>query len=358
MLINATFLPFITAFIAVAILTPLSISFIKKLGLIDDPKIHKHPAILHKKPVPRGGGIPLFLGILIASLLFLSISKAVFFLFLGSFLALVVGILDDKFDISPYFRFILNIISAVIIVAGGISIPFVTNPFGGTLDLNSLHLSFSFLNQNIVLLFSDAVAIIWFVWVMNMLNWSKGVDGQMPGIIAISGIVIGILSLRFPILTQNDLISATLSFIIAGASLGFLIYNFYPAKIFPGYGATSIYLLLAAVSILSSVKLATAILVMGVPMIDGTVTIARRMLSGKSPFRHDKKHLHHLLLEMGFGQRKVALFYWIISAILGSLSLFLSSKGKLFAVIMIIIITVGSLLFLHFVLQRKDENNI
>mgnify|MGYP001563857813 FL=1 len=358
MLINVTFLPFITAFIAVAILTPLSIFFIKKLGLIDDPKIHKHPAILHKKPVPRGGGIPLFLGILIASLLFLSISKAVFFLFLGSFLALVVGVLDDKFDISPYFRFILNIISAVIIVAGGISIPFVTNPFGGTLDLNSLHLSFSFLNQNIVLLFSDAVAIIWFVWVMNMLNWSKGVDGQMPGIIVISAIVIGILSLRFPILTQNDLTSATLSFIIAGASLGFLIYNFYPAKIFPGYGATSIYLLLAAVSILSSVKLATAILVMGIPMIDGTVTIARRMLSGKSPFRHDKKHLHHLLLEMGFGQRKVALFYWIISAILGSLSLFLSSKGKLFAVIMIIIVTVGSLLFLHFVLQRKDENNI
>ena len=358
MFINATFLPFITAFIAVAILTPLSIGFIKKLGLIDDPKIHKHPAILHKIPVPRGGGIPLFLGILIASLLFLSISKAVFFLFLGSFLALVVGVLDDKFDISPYFRFILNIISAVIIVAGGISIPFVTNPFGGTLDLNSLHLSFSFLNQNIVLLFSDAVAIIWFVWVMNMLNWSKGVDGQMPGIIVISAIVIGILSLRFPILTQNDLTSATLSFIIAGASLGFLIYNFYPAKIFPGYGATSIYLLLAAVSILSSVKLATAILVMGIPMIDGTVTIARRMLSGKSPFRHDKKHLHHLLLEMGFGQRKVALFYWIISAILGSLSLFLSSKGKLFAVIMIIIITVGSLLFLHFVLQRKDENNI
>lgn len=358
MLINATFLPFITAFIAVAILTPISIGFIKKLGLMDDPKIHKHPAILHKMPIPRGGGIPLFFGVLISSLLFLSISKAVFFLFLGSFLALVVGVLDDKFDISPYFRFILNIISAVIIVAGGISIPFVTNPFGGTLHLDSLYLAFSFLNQNIVLLFSDAVAIIWFVWVMNMLNWSKGVDGQMPGIIVISAIVIGILSLRFPTLTQNDLASATLSFIIAGACLGFLIYNFYPAKIFPGYGATSIYLLLAAVSILSSVKLATAILVMGVPMIDGTVTIARRMFSGKSPFRHDKKHLHHLLLEMGFGQRKVALFYWVISAILGSLSLFLSSKGKLFAVIMIIIITVGSLLFLHFVLQRKDENNI
>ena len=358
MLTNVTLLPFIVSFIAVAILTPLSIVLIKKLGLMDDPKIHKHPAMLHKKPIPRGGGIPFFIGIFIAALIFLPISRTVSFLFLGSFLALVVGVLDDKYDISPYLRFILNIISAVIIVAGGISIPFVTNPFGGTLDLNSLHLSFSFLSQDFVFRFSDAVSIIWFVWVMNMLNWSKGVDGQMPGIIAISGIVIGILSLRFPILSQNDLVSATLSFIIAGGALGFLIYNFFPAKIFPGYGATAIYLLLAAVSILSSVKLATAILVMGVPMIDGTVTIARRLLSGRSPFRHDRKHLHHLLLDMGFGQRKVALFYWIFSAILGSLSLFLSSKGKLFAVIMIIIITGGSLLFLHFALQKKDENNL
>ena len=357
MLLNVTFLPFIAAFIAVSVLTPISIGFIKKLGLIDDPKKHKHPAILHEKPTPRGGAIPFFIGVLIVSLLFIPISKTVFFLFLGSFLALIVGVLDDKFDISPYFRFILNIISAVIIVAGGISIPFVTNPFGGTLHLDSLNLSFTFLNQGIVLLFSDLVAIVWFVWVMNILNWSKGVDGQMPGIIAISGIVIGILSLRFPILTQSDLISATLSFTLAGASLGFLIFNFYPAKIFPGYGATSIYLLLAAVSILSSVKLATAILVMGIPMIDGTVTIVRRILSGKSPFRHDKKHFHHLLLEMGLGQRKVALFYWLISAILGSLSLFLSSKGKLFAVIMIIIVLGGSLLFLHFIIQRKDETN-
>lgn len=357
MLTNVTFLPFITAFIAVLVLTPISIIFIKKLGLIDDPKKHKHPAIIHKKPTPRGGGVPLFLGVLIAAILFLPITKAVFFLFLGAFLALIVGVLDDKFDISPYFRFILNIISAVIIVAGGISIPFVTNPFGGTLRLDALSLSFTFLQQNFIFLLSDLIAIIWFVWVMNMLNWSKGVDGQMPGIIAISGIVIGVLSLRFPILTQSDLISATLSFILAGASLGFLIYNFYPARIFPGYGATAIYLLLAAVSILSSVKLATAILVMGIPMIDGTITIARRLLSGKSPFRHDKKHFHHLLLEMGLGQRRVALFYWVISAILGSLSLLLSSKGKLFAVIMIIIVIGGSLLFLHFILEKKDEAN-
>lgn len=190
-----------------------------------------------------------------------------------------------------------------------------------------------------------------------MLNWSKGVDGQMPGIVAISAIVIGALSLRFPIIDQQNLISAKLSFIIAGASLGFLIFNFYPAKIFPGYGATSIYLLLGAVSILSSAKLATAILVMGVPMADGIFTIIRRIFEGRSPFWHDKKHLHHLLLHLGFGQRRIALFYWLISAILGSLSLVLSSKGKFFALIMVIILVGGILLFLNLAVRNTNAKN-
>lgn len=354
---NIILLPFVSAFIVVAAITPLFIPILKKLEIMDDPKKHKHPAILHKNPIPRGGGLPFFLGVLIASLAFLPLTKTTIFLYAGSFLALVVGILDDKFDLSPYLRFGLNTLSAIIVVAGGISIPFVTSPFGGTLHLDFFTIPLQLFNLSILVTPSAIISVIWFVWVMNMLNWSKGVDGQMPGIIVVSAVVIGLLSLRFPVVTQIDIISAKLSFILAGAALGFLLYNFYPAKIFPGYGATAIYLLLAAVSILSSVKLATAILVMGVPMIDGAITILRRVLSGKSPFWHDKKHLHHLLLHLGLGQRKVALFYWIFSAILGSLSLFLSSKGKLFAVIMIIIVVGGSLLFLHFALEKKNEIN-
>ena len=340
------FLPFIVSFIIVVIATPLSLIFIKKLGIIDDPKKHKHPAILHKKPVPRGGGIPLFIGVVIAGAIFLwppnEITIAVFF---AGFIALVVGLLDDKFDISPYIRFATNILSALIVVSAGITVSFITNPFGGILFLNQIE----FLPQ--------LISIVWIVWVMNMLNWSKGVDGQMPGIVAISSIVIGMLSLRFPIIDEPSLISAKLSFMIAGASLGFLIFNFYPAKIFPGYSATAIYLLLATVSILSSAKLATAILVMGVPMMDGIFTVARRLLTGRSIFWHDKKHLHHLLLSLGFSQRAIALFYWLFSAILGSLALVLTSKGKLFAIIMLIIIVGGGIMFLHF-LTRKNETSI
>ncbi len=356
---NIIFLPFVTAFVSTAIVTPIWLVIAKKIGVVDDPFSHKHPAVIHKKPVPRGGGIPLFIGVLTSGILFLPMTKIVIALFLASLLALIIGVLDDKFDISPYARFFINIVSAGIVVGSGVGIPFVTNPFGGILYLNIFRISFDFFGHHSILVLSDLIALVWIVWVMNMLNWSKGVDGQMPGIVAISAVVIGLLSLRFPIIDETNLISAKLSFMLAGAALGFLIFNFYPAKIFPGYGATAIYLLLATISILSSAKLATAILVMGVPMIDGVFTIIRRVLEGKSPFWHDKKHLHHILLYMGFSQRTIALFYWLISAILGSLSLFLSSKGKFFAVIMIIILIGGALLFLHLFLRKtENENNI
>ncbi len=351
------FFPFIIAFIITALITPVSIFFIKKVGLLDDPKRHKHPGIIHKKPTPRGGGIPLFLGIMIAGIFFLPLTKTVIALFFASLIALVLGVIDDKYDVSPYLRFLVNIAVALIVVGAGITIPFITNPFGGILYLNSISFPFDFASLHLIISLSDVIAMFWIIWVMNMLNWSKGVDGQMPGIVAISAIVIGILSLRFVASDNFSHISATLSFIIAGASLGFLMFNFHPAKIFPGYGATSVYLLLSAVSILSGAKLATAILVMGVPMIDGIFTILRRLLEGRSPFWHDKKHLHHILLSFGMSQRHIALFYWIISAILGSLALVLSSKEKLFAIIMLLIVVGGTLLFLHRILRNTYDKN-
>jgi len=336
------FLPILFSFLITLVATPLSIRLIKKFGILDDPKTHKHPAVIHKKPVPRGGGIPLFIGVIISAIFFLPMVKITISLFIAAFIALLIGILDDKLDLSPYFRFAMNIVCVLIVVSAGINVSFITNPMGGILYLNQL----PFL--------PEIIALIWIVWAMNMLNWSKGVDGQMPGIVAISAVVIGILSLRFVVADQNSLIAAKLSFIIAGASLGFLIYNFYPARIFPGYSATSIYLLLAVVSILSSAKLATAILVMGVPMMDGIFTVIRRILSGRSPFWHDKKHLHHLLLSLGISQRAIALSYWIFSAILGALALVLSSRGKIFAIIMLLIIVFGGILFLQFLIKRSN----
>lgn len=348
--------PLIVAFLVACLSTALAIPVLKKFRIVDDPKYHKHPAILHKKPIPRGGGVPLFLGVLVAGLIFLPLTKITISLYVASSLALALGLLDDILDISPYLRFGVNILSAAIVVGSGIGIPYITNPLGGILHLDALRFSFALFGAHSVVVFSDILAMLWLVWVMNMLNWSKGVDGQMPGIVAIAAICIGVLSLRFPLTDQNTYISATLSFIIAGSSLGFLLFNFYPAKIFPGYGATALYLLLGAVSIMSGVKLATAVLVLGVPMIDGIITITRRLLSGHSPFWHDKKHLHHLLLELGLSQRKIALFYWIISAILGAISLTLDSRGKLFAIVMLLVLVGGPLLFLHLALKTTHTH--
>ena len=147
--------PFFLAFIITAGLTPVCIKFIKKFGLIDNPKVHIHPAIIHTKSIPRGGGIPLFLGALIAGLIFLPITKITISIFSAAFLALIIGVIDDKFnakskDVSPYLRFMINIITAIIVVASGISIHFITNPFGGIFHLDAIKiplliLPFSFL---------------------------------------------------------------------------------------------------------------------------------------------------------------------------------------------------------------------
>jgi UDP-GlcNAc:undecaprenyl-phosphate GlcNAc-1-phosphate transferase len=351
---DLVFLPLLVAFLIAVITTPLAIFFAKRYGILDDPSVHKHPGIIHTKPIPRGGGIPLFLGVLGAGLLFLPHGNLAFSLYLAAGIALVVGLIDDKYDISPYVRFLTNILCAVIVVASGISIPFITHPLtGGILHFDTIQIQLFFPPYSISL--ASIIAGIWIIWVMNMLNWSKGVDGQMPGIVAISALVIGILSLRFPILDQSSIFDAKLSFILAGASLGFLIFNFHPAKIFPGYGATAIYLLLAVVSMHSSAKLATAILVMGVPTVDALFTIARRVASGKSPFWYDNKHLHHILLRLGYRQRQIALFYWCISAILGTISLTIASRSKVFAIIMLLVIVGGALLFLHLVVRDRHE---
>ncbi len=353
--------PFLIAFGITVFATPLCVTLMKKLKILDDPKIHVHPSIIHTKPIPRGGGLPLFIGVFLTALIFLPMNNITIPVFFAAFLALIIGLIDDKLnamakDVSPYLRFCINILTALIVVGSGVSAHFITNPSGGIIHLDTIKIPLLVIPGYI--LFSDLASVVWIIWVMNMLNWSKGVDGQMPGIVAISAIVIGILSLKLsPAGGTVNFADTKLSFIIAGSALGFLIFNFHPAKIFPGYGATALYLLLAVASLLSSTKLATAILVMGVPTIDALFTIMRRILAKKSPFVGDNKHLHHILLRLGYSQRQVALFYWFISAILGIISLTLESKSKVFAMIMLLVIVGGCLYFLHFVTMNTNEKN-
>lgn len=356
--ISTIIAPLVSAFLFSALITQLIIPLLKKFNIVDDPKIHKHPGMIHEKPIPRGGGLPLFLGVLIPGIFLLPHTGVTLGIFIAAGIMLIIGLLDDFSnshgkDISPFIRLCLNIISAIIIVVMGISIHFITNPFGGILHLDNLYLPKTIIPFSLVL--SDIISILWLIWVTNMINWSKGVDGQMPGIVAIAAIIIGIVGLR---LTPTGSIDTALSFLIAGSAIGFLIFNFYPAKIFPGFGATSLYLLLGVASILSSAKLATAILVLGVPAVDAAFSITRRLLAKKSPLKGDKKHLHHILLRLGLNQRQIALFYWALSAILGVLSLGLENKSKVFAIVTLVVLTAGILLFLHRITRKNNEDII
>jgi UDP-GlcNAc:undecaprenyl-phosphate GlcNAc-1-phosphate transferase len=352
-MLNILILALLLSFAIMVVITPLAIRLITHFKLIDDPSTHKHPAIIHTRPIPRGGGFPIYIAMLICILIFLPLNPIFLSVLFAGALVVGIGLLDDRFDISPYVRFLINIISASIVVSAGVTIPFITNPIGGILQFDQFEWVIG--SSVITLPIAQILAVVWIVWVMNMLNWSKGVDGQMPGIAAISAIIIGIAALRFGIIDDASKHTSIFAFIIAGSSLGFLLYNFYPAKIFPGYSATILGFALGVVSILSSVKLATALLVMGIPAADALFTIARRLAAKKSPFWHDKGHLHHLLLNLGMSQRTIALFYWGMSFILGLAALTLSSKGKIFAIILVIVLVIGTILSLRFLVRRDQK---
>src|SRR4030042_2584433 len=358
------FLTFMFATTLSLIFTPLAILLAKKYGFVDNPKKHLHPAVIHKKTIPRGGGLPIFLTFVIVSLFLIPFTQKLLGIFLCGFVLVTVGLIDDKFDIKAHLKRLSQIIAALIVVFSGVGIAYITNPLivfsqnnilgGEVIRLDTLRLTFQFLGQHSIIVFADLFALFWIVWVINMVNFSSGVDGQMPGIALIVFIIIYIASLKFITSDPQQLIVTNIALIGTGATLGFLVYNFYPAKIFPGdSGSYFLGFLIATLAILSGAKIGTSILIMAIPLIDGAFTIIRRIASGKSPLLGDKKHLHHRLLEIGFGQRRIALFYWILCAILGAVALSLNSAGKLFAGILIETVVVGGLLWLNMNLPIK-----
>lgn len=193
---------------------------------------------------------------------------------------------------------------------------------------------------------------------MNITGWSSGVDGQMPGFVSIAAVIIGLNSLKFSAHDISQVTVAQLSFITAGAFLGFLPWNFFPQKIMPGYGGKTLGgLMIAALAILSGNKVGTALLVLAIPMLDALYAFFRRLASRKSPFRGDRAHLHHRLLDLGWGKRRIALFYWSVSAILGGLTLSLERQEKIFTFLFVSIIIVGSLIWLSYAVKNTVQIN-
>ncbi|PIP57133.1 hypothetical protein COS54_02690 [Candidatus Shapirobacteria bacterium CG03_land_8_20_14_0_80_39_12] len=353
--------PFLLSAAVSFLTTPLVILLMKKWRILDDPAKHKQAKVVHTYPVPRGGGIPIFLGLL-TSLFFLPLDKHLRGILAGALVALIVGLLDDKFEekIHPLIRLLSNFLAAAIVIGAGIGIAFVNNPFGGIIRLDLPKICFNFLGPHCIWLLADILAILWIAWTMNFVGWSGGVEGQLPGVVVIAAMTIAGLSLKFSAdITQWPVI--VLAMITGGAYLGFLVWNFYPQKIMPGYGGKSMAgFLLAVLSILSTAKIATLMLVLAIPLIDALYLVVKRILAGRAPFWGGREHLHHRLLALGWGKRRIAIFYWLITAALGILALNLNSEAKFYTMFMLIILFLAGILWLNYLsisLKRRDQDS-
>lgn len=353
------FLTFFVACVITYAITPLVIKFAKSHKLVDDPKTRFHPAHTHKGIIPRAGGLAIFAGIIITIYLFIPMTKLVIGILLGSILLVSVGLLDDKRDVNPYIRLGTNAIAALIVILCGAGIPYITNPItGGILHLDTLKVVVNFFGPHTLIIWSDLFAFIWIMWTMNIIGWSAGVDGQMPGFVAICAFVLGLLSLRFTMTDPTQIGVTALAFIVSGAFAGFLPWNFYPQRIMPGYGGKTLAgFLLALLGILSYGKVGTALLVLGIPMMDAIYTLARRIGKNRSPVLADRGHLHHLLLDLGWGKRRIALFYWIVSAILGAIALSVTSQQKMFAFLFVAVGVGGFLIWVAFFSQLSKPQD-
>lgn len=349
-LFQLVFFPALLAGTISYLATPLVIKLARYLGIIDDPTKQKHPKVIHTYPIPRGGGLPIFAAVFVSTLVFLPIDKHLTGILAGAAIITVMGFLDDKYNLNPYLRLAVGFLAAAAPIAAGIGIAFISNPFNGTIDLSQPQIHFFLLGEERSLwLLSDAFALFWLVFIMNMLNMSaKGVDGQLTGVVVIAAATIAALSLKFSAdITQWPVI--ILAMITTGAYLGFLPWHLYPQKIMPGYGgATLAGYLLAVLSILSTTKVGTLMVVLAVPLIDTGYTIVRRIASGRSPVWGDRGHLHHRLLDAGWSKSRVAVFYWAITAFLGILALNLNTLPKLYTMVGTAVFLGGLILWLTY----------
>lgn len=338
-------------------LTSAVISFARRYGLVDNPSIRPHPAHTHTNIIPRAGGLSIFIGIFFPMLLLFPFPKYLIGIFIGAVILILVGLWDDKRDRSPYIRFITNCIAAGLAIGFGVGIPYLTNPLGGIIHLDSLRINFNFLGPHSILVFADLFALLWIVWTTNIVGWSGGVDGQLPGIVSIASIIIGLLSLRYATADPNQLHITYLAFATAGAFLGFIPWNFYPQKIMPGYGGKTLAgFMLAVLSILSFSKLGAALLVLAVPMIDALFILLKRLFTRKSPVKASTGHLHHHLLSLGWGRRRIAVFYWIVSGAAGLVALSTHSKQKLFAALLILVLITMFIIWINFWRRLPGKN--
>jgi UDP-GlcNAc:undecaprenyl-phosphate GlcNAc-1-phosphate transferase len=284
----------LVALTVVVLLTPAVGGMARRLGVVDAPGGRR----VNQLPVPRLGGLALFLGLLVPALAFLHLGHQTRGLLLGAAVAVTVGLVDD-FRGLPWFAKLGGQAAAAGVLTGfGVWVDRFTFPFVGIHTLPSS--------------VGIPLTIVWIVAIMNMVNFLDGLDGLAAGVAAIAGLTFSVIALS---LGKVD--AAVVSAIVFGACVGFLRHNFYPARIFMGdSGALLLGYVLAAVSVQGLLKTAATValffplLVLAVPIVDTTFVVVRRLKHGERIFEADQAHLHHRFLRRGFSQRRAAITIW------------------------------------------------
>jgi len=368
MLLEKFILPFIVAFILSLLFTYLIKKVAIKLNIVDRPYLRRK---IHKNNIPLLGGVGLFLGFFV-TLFYYSfftdqmfggymLPKHIIGIIVAGFLLIIGGVLDDKFNLSPLKQIIWPVFACLVIIASGIGIDFISNPLGEAFQLDQF--KFKIFEHNglpyYIILMADLFTFVWLLGMTYTTKFLDGLDGLVSGISVIASISLFFLSLQSNIMQPE---TALVCIILGGASLGFLFWNFHPAKIFLGEGgSTFIGFMLGTLAIISGGKIATALLILGIPILDVLWVISRRILNKKSPFKSaDRKHLHFRLLDLGLSQRKAVLFLYLISLSFGVLALLLQGKEKVLAlgILVLLMIALGLLLVFGYKFKNKKQSDI
>ena len=319
----------IAAFAVAAVLsyffTPPVKNFAHKVGAIDVPKDARR---MHKKPIPRLGGLAIYGGFLCSILIFGQLDETMLCVLLGAAIIVPLGIFDDVLALGAKLKFVVQIVAAAIPVCiGDLQIGLFTN-LNPLSDTPFVHLG----------ILAVPVTIIWIVGITNAVNLIDGLDGLAVGVSSIAAITM----LAVALLTGNMPIAITMA-ALAGACIGFMPYNLNPAKIFMGdTGSTFLGYMLATVSIMGLFKFyavisfAVPFLILGLPIFDTANAIIRRVAAGRSPMSPDRGHVHHKLIDMGFNQKQAVAILYAISATLGLTAVVLTSSGEVKAIVLLL----------------------
>ena len=304
--------------------TPLVKKLAVSVGAMDIPKDNRR---MHKTPIPRLGGLAIFAAFVVSVLLFAQINREMRGILIGSLIIVILGVLDDIYSLRALPKFLVQILAAVVVVLHGCRIDFISHPIVPSAATS----------QRLGSVGSVAVTILWIVAITNAVNFIDGLDGLAVGVSGISAATMLVVAIL--VAEQNIAIIMAALF---GACLGFIPYNFNPAKIFMGdTGSTFLGFILATMSIQGLFKLyaiisfAVPFLILGIPIFDICFAVIRRLARGQNPMTADREHVHHRLIDMGFDQKQSVMITYMLSALLGLAAVVLTGSGEVKALLLL-----------------------